>query len=124
MSGEPRADAGPFLGSWSVVRCASSLLWSPKNTASRLRNCDPGSISDGATCVRTCSSVRKPEGDNFVSAKILPPIWLLWKLSYSCEVCHSAKRLNGNLDLRYAHFEGLHAIILRSYQAKIAIQPF
>ena len=30
--------------------------------------------------------------------------------------------LNGNPGLRYAHFEGMHEIISRSYQAKIAIQ--
>ena len=41
---------------------------------------------------RTCSSVRKPAGNSSASAKILPPIWRLWKLSYSREVCHSAKK--------------------------------
>jgi hypothetical protein len=34
--------------------------------------------------------VRKPVGSSSAFAKILPLIWRLWKLSYSCEVCHSA----------------------------------
>src|SRR5712691_522045 len=96
MSGERRADGGPFLGWWCVVRCASLLPWLPRSRASRPRSFAPAIISGGATCGRTCTSVRKPADDSFVSAKILPPIWLLWKLSYSCEVCHSADFLLGS----------------------------
>ncbi len=32
--------------------------------------------------------------------------------------------LNGNLGLRYAHFEGMYLAISRSTQAEIAIQLF
>ncbi len=48
-------------------------------------------LSAGATCGRTCSGVRKPVGSSSASAKIPLPIWRLWKLNYSREVCHSAK---------------------------------
>ena len=88
MSGEPRADVGRFLV-WSyVVPFASSLPWSPKSRPSLPRSFDPAIISGGATCVRTYSSVRKPVGSSSASAKILLPIWRLWKLNYSSEDCH------------------------------------
>src|SRR3989441_3865506 len=94
MSGEPRVDVGLFLGWWYVVPFASSLPWQPVSRASRPRSFDPAIISAGATCVRTCSGVRKPAGNSSASAKIPLPIWLLWKLNYSREVCHSAGYLS------------------------------
>jgi hypothetical protein len=44
--------------------------------------------------------VRKRGDNNGAFANILRAIWLRWKLSYSCEVCHSAKKLNGKPYLR------------------------
>src|SRR5258706_9164380 len=90
MSDELQVDVGLFLGSWSVGPFASLLPSSPKSRPSRPRSFDPAIISAGAPCVRTCSSVRKPGGDSFASAKILPPISRLWKLNCSREDCHSA----------------------------------
>src|SRR6266516_2516683 len=90
MSDERRADAEPFLAWWSVLLFASSRLSLPISTSSQLRNSDPATIFAGASCVRTCSRVKKPAGGNFVSAKILLLIWPRWKLNFSCEVCRSA----------------------------------
>ena len=42
----------------------------PVSRASRPRSFDPAIISAGATCVPTCSSVRKPVGSSSASAKI------------------------------------------------------
>src|SRR5207247_10518024 len=47
-------------------------------------------ISGGAYSALNCSRVRILAGGSFACAKILLPISLLWKLNYSCEVCHSA----------------------------------
>lgn len=92
MSGGPRGDVEPFLGWWSVARCASSLPWFPKRGTSPPRSFAPAIISAGATYARPCSRVRRPADASFVSAKIPRRIWRLWKLSYSCEVCYSAQK--------------------------------
>jgi hypothetical protein len=73
-----------------VTRCVSSLPWFPKRGTSPPRSFAPAIISVGATSERTCSSKKKSAGGNSAFAKIPPPIWRLWKLSYSSEVCHSA----------------------------------
>ena len=80
--------AGLFLGWWSVVPFASSLPWPPVSRLSLPKSFAQVIISAGATCVHTCSSVKKPAGSSSASAKILPLIWRLWKLNFSREVCH------------------------------------
>src|SRR5712691_10422791 len=90
MSGVLQADVGPFLAWWYAGPSASSRLWSAESRASLPRISNPGIISAGTSCVPNCSSVRKPADDSCASVKILPPIWRLWKLNYSGEVCHSA----------------------------------
>src|SRR6266487_6223635 len=92
MSDEPRADVGPFLGWWSVGPSVSSRLSFPNNRASLPRSSDLAIISAGASCVSTCSSVKKLADGNSVSAKIRLPIWRLWKLNYSSDVFRSAKK--------------------------------
>src|SRR5712692_4641843 len=90
MSGERRADVEPLLGWWYVVPSVSSRLSLPESKASPPRSSDPAIIFAGANCVSTCSSVKKLADGNSVFAKILLPIWRLWKLYYSCDVFRSA----------------------------------
>ena len=46
--------------------------------------------SEELSCVPSCKSVKTLVACSSASAKIRLPIWPLWKLSFSCEVCHSA----------------------------------
>jgi len=78
------------------VRVIAAVVTREKSfSAEELR---PAIISGGTNSAYMCSNVRKPVGSNSVSVKILLPIWRLWKLNYSREVCHSAGFL---LSLRF-----------------------